>query len=86
MRPREEALAREHLRRSETVFLAAVVALVFGVLSAYRTIDLMLGLLGGSLARTTLSSWVIWGFCLVGFAASTWVVSTLARNAPLPKG
>ncbi len=64
--------ARSTLRRSATVFLAAVVALVFGVGFGYETLFFLWGNPGFSVG--------VWVLYLVGFAAFLAVTSVLSKN------
>lgn len=79
----QESEAREHLHRSETVFIAAAVAFVFGVLSVYQSIYLVLNL-GTSGLRVPTAPVVIWAFCLFGFVAAVWATAVISRNARTP--
>lgn len=79
-----EAEARRHLHRSETVFLAAAAAFVFGVLSAWQTLSILSRTGETRLGPTPLSYWVIWAICLFGFGLALGVTAIMSRNSGAP--
>jgi len=79
MRTTQELAARKHLHRSEVTFIAAAIAVVFGVLSTFTAYTLLSNFQRAGSGGIAPSLLVAWAFYLAGFAISLWVVSLSHR-------